>query len=157
VTGGENRLSDGLEPTPDPQNIDISRANPVTVLEEYMKSAVGSLLFQNGENKESVKTNGKTTKSSSNTTESVQNSSISEELDVNTANKELLQSAVLAEGRETLGRILNSNITGKSSGVESRSVANQIFELNLRDVSLHHFGPYGGNRVLYPLGKRYHG
>ena len=78
------------------------------------------------------------------------------ELQVSARGKELLHSAVLAEGKETLGRILNTNITRKNSmGTESRSSANQIFELNLRDVSLHHFGPYGGDRVIYPLAKRY--
>ena len=71
----------------------------------------------------------------------------------------LLQTNVAEEGKATLERILTqNNITGSTgSGVmgESRANQNQIYDLNLKSVSLLNFGPYGGDRVFYPLQKRY--
>ena len=71
----------------------------------------------------------------------------------------LLQVNVAEEGKATLERILTqNNITGSTgSGImgESRANQNQIYDLNLKSVSLLNFGPYGGDRVFYPLQKRY--
>ena len=71
----------------------------------------------------------------------------------------LLQMNVAEEGRATLERMLTqNNVTGSTgNGImgESRAKQNQIYDLNLKSVSLLNFGPYGGDRVYYPLQKRY--
>ena len=67
-----------------------------------------------------------------------------------------LQSAILYEGKLVLEKLLNSNTINGSDSVmsESRANSNQIFELNLHTVTLQNFGPYGGDKVNYPLEKR---
>ena len=80
-----------------------------------------------------------------------------DENDQMTLNKDKLQiktlfQSVLSNGMETLERISSQN-TSSSSG-ESRSTKNQVFNLDLHEVSLSNFGPYGGSKVNYPLQKR---
>ena len=59
---------------------------------------------------------------------------------------------VLSDGTETIERITDQN--SSSSVGERRSTENQIFNLDLHQVSLSNFGPYGGGKVHYPLQKR---
>jgi hypothetical protein len=55
---------------------------------------------------------------------------------------------VLKEGRSTVYKIININNNTDNSN------KNQIFNLNLNDLSIQNFGPYGGEQVSYPLSRR---
>jgi hypothetical protein len=119
--------------------LDIIQADPMNTFLDYYAAT---------NNVPTLDTNGTTV-----STSSVVASNMSDE------KAKLLQANVLEEGKATLERILTqNNITGSTgSGImgESRAKQNQIYDLNLKSVSLLNFGPYGGDRVLYPLQKRY--
>lgn len=119
--------------------LDIIQADPMNTFLDYYAAT---------NNVQTLDKNGTTV-----STSSVLASNISEE------KAKLLQANVLEEGKATLERILTqNNITGSTgSGImgESRAKQNQIYDLNLKSVTLLNFGPYGGDRVLYPLQKRY--
>ena len=145
--------------------LDISKVDPIFIFNQYMKSTAGSLLFEdlntmNSKNNEkNIKSKKKIDISNKLTTMEdnliISSNEIKNENNQEDENK-ILHESVLTEGKKTLNRILNTNdITGKDSVIsESRANANQIFDLTLQSVSLLNFGPYGGDRVFYPLEKR---
>ena len=145
--------------------LDISKVDPIFIFNQYMKSTAGSLLFEdlntmNSKNNEkNIKSKKKIDISNKLTTMEdnliISSNEIKNENHQEDENK-ILHESVLTEGKKTLNRILNTNdITGKDSVIsESRANANQIFDLTLQSVSLLNFGPYGGDRVFYPLEKR---
>jgi hypothetical protein len=55
---------------------------------------------------------------------------------------------VLEEGRNTIYKILNTN------NATDNNNKNQVFNLNLNNLNIQNFGPYGGDKVFYPLSKR---
>lgn len=63
-------------------------------------------------------------------------------------NKKLLHDNVLIEGRNTIEKLMNTD--GSDSLISSGYVRN----LRLDVISLQNFGPYGGDKVKYPLSKR---
>ena len=137
------------------KDVDISKVDPIFILNQYMRSTAGNLLFQDlkkSDTNDKKKTKIAMSNTTSNTIDLLLNNNTVYEND----GDKILHAAVLKEGIITLNRILSSNnITGKDSVItESRANANQIFDLNLQSVSLLNFGPYGGERVFYPLEKR---
>ena len=145
--------------------LDISKVDPIFIFNQYMKSTAGSLLFEDL-NTMNLKNNEKNIKSKkkidiSNKLTTMEDNLIISSNEIKNENHQedenkILHESVLTEGKKTLNRILNTNdITGKDSVIsESRANANQIFDLTLQSVSLLNFGPYGGDRVFYPLEKR---
>ena len=145
--------------------LDISKVDPIFIFNQYMKSTAGSLLFEDL-NTMNSKNNEKNIKSKkkidiSNKLTTMEDNLIISRNEIKNENHQedenkILHESVLTEGKKTLNRILNTNdITGKDSVIsESRANANQIFDLTLQSVSLLNFGPYGGDRVFYPLEKR---
>jgi DNA repair exonuclease SbcCD ATPase subunit len=67
------------------------------------------------------------------------------------AAKEALHQAVVQEGRDTLLRIMNTE-AGASAG--ARIAGGKVCDLRLEDVVLSNFGPFGGDKVRYPLSSR---
>ena len=63
-------------------------------------------------------------------------------------NKKELHDKVLIEGRNTIEKLMNTD--GSDSLISSGLVRN----LRLDAISLQNFGPYGGEKVKYPLSKR---
>jgi hypothetical protein len=140
--GSMNRPEDSV-----PSPLDISQADPVYLFNEYMRVVETDLTLNPSD-------------SSSNTVKKNKNdiNATLSELDniENQNNKIFLHNTVITEGLRTLDRILNENsINGSMNMVgESRVKSNNFFNLNLHTVSLLNFGPYGGERVDYPLQKR---
>lgn len=145
--------------------LDISKVDPIFIFNQYMKSTAGSLLFEDlntmnsNNNEKNIKSKKKIDISNKLTT--MEDNLIISSYEIKNENHQedenkILHESVLTEGKKTLNRILNTNdITGKNSVIsESRANANQIFDLTLQSVSLLNFGPYGGDRVFYPLEKR---
>ena len=118
--------------------LDITQTDPLNTFLDYLTASEGV---------------SNSTIPVKNSTPSALASNISEE------KIKLLQLNVAEEGRATLERMLTqNNVTGSTgNGImgESRAKQNQIYDLNLKSVSLLNFGPYGGDRVFYPLQKRY--
>ena len=148
-------LNDKDEIKNDNQILDISKVDPIFILNQYMLSTAGNLLFQDL-NKNDANDKKKTKIAISNKLNNTSDLLLNNNTIYENEGDKILHSAVLKEGIMTLNRILNSNnITGKDSIItESRANANQIFDLNLQSVSLLNFGPYGGDKVFYPLEKR---
>ena len=127
--------------------------DPLYVFNEYMRSSAGNLWFQNSETTTQKNTTAKNKKGDKNGIMSNGSAIVAgaEERDAaDAAGKKSLYLAVLQEGAMALENLLTKNLTKG----ESRVKANQVFELNLKTVSLLNFGPYGGERVHYPLEKR---
>ena len=144
--GSTNRL-EGSVPSP----LDISQADPIYLFNEYMRvveTDLTSIPSNVGQNK--------TAKENKNDTAVVSDASSESGNIDNKEQKLFLHNNVIIEGLRTLDRILNENsITGSTNMVgESRVKKNNFFDLNLHAVSLVNFGPYGGDRVNYPLQKR---
>ena len=148
-------LNDKKEIKNDNEILDISKVDPIFILNQYMLSTAGNLLFQDL-NKNDANDKKKTKIAISNKLNNTSDLLLNNNTIYENEGDKILHSAVLKEGIVTLNRILNSNnITGKDSIItESRANANQIFDLNLQSVSLLNFGPYGGDKVFYPLEKR---
>ena len=148
-------LNDKDEIKNDNEILDISKVDPIFILNQYMLSTAGNLLFQDF-NKNDANDKKKTKIAISNKLNNTSDLLLNNNTIYENEGDKILHSAVLKEGIVTLNRILNSNnITGKDSIItESRANANQIFDLNLQSVSLLNFGPYGGDKVFYPLEKR---
>ena len=148
-------LNDKDEIKNDNEILDISKVDPIFILNQYMLSTAGNLLFQDL-NKNDANDKKKTKIAISNKLNNTSDLLLNNNTIYENEGDKILHSAVLKEGIVTLNRILNSNnITGKDSIItESRANANQIFDLNLQSVSLLNFGPYGGDKVFYPLEKR---
>ena len=148
-------LNDKDEMKNDNEILDISKVDPIFILNQYMLSTAGNLLFQDL-NKNDANDKKKTKIAISNKLNNTNDLLLNNNTIYENEGDKILHSAVLKEGIVTLNKILNSNnITGKDSIItESRANANQIFDLNLQSVSLLNFGPYGGDKVFYPLEKR---
>ena len=148
-------LNDKDEIKNDNEILDISKVDPIFILNQYMLSTAGNLLFQDL-NKNDANDKKKTKIAISNKLNNTGDLLLNNNTIYENEGDKILHAAVLKEGIVTLNRILNSNnITGKDSiTTESRANANQIFDLNLQSVSLLNFGPYGGDKVFYPLEKR---
>ena len=148
-------LNDKDEIKNDNEILDISKVDPIFILNQYMLSTAGNLLFQDL-NKNDANDKKKTKIAISNKLNNTSDLLLNNNTIYENEGDKILHSAVLQEGIMTLNKILNSNnITGKDSIItESRANANQIFDLNLQSVSLLNFGPYGGDKVFYPLEKR---
>ena len=148
-------LNDKDEIKNDNEILDISKVDPIFILNQYMLSTAGNLLFQDL-NKNDANDKKKTKIAISNKLNNTSDLLLNNNTIYENEGDKILHSAVLKEGIVTLNKILNSNnITGKDSIItESRANANQIFDLNLQSVSLLNFGPYGGDKVFYPLEKR---
>lgn len=67
------------------------------------------------------------------------------------AAKEALHKAVVQEGRDTLLRIMN---TEAGAGTGAKIAGGKVCDLRLEDVVLSNFGPFGGDKVHYPLSSR---
>jgi len=72
----------------------------------------------------------------------------SSKVDESDSAKKLLHDQVLIEGRNTIERLMNTE--GSDSLVSTGLIRN----LRLDAISLHNFGPYGGEKIDYPLSKR---
>ena len=69
----------------------------------------------------------------------------------NASAKLALHEAVLRQGRETLLRLMD---TEAGAGAGSRIAGSKVCELRFESVQLSNFGPFGGERVTYPLSQR---
>lgn len=141
-SGSMNRPEDSV-----PSPLDISQADPIYLFNEYMR-VVETDLTINPSN-----SSNNTPKKNKNDT----NEALSELENIENQNQKIFfQNTVVTEGLKTLDRILNENSINGSVNMlgESRAKTNHFFDLNLHTVSLLNFGPYGGERVDYPLQKR---
>ena len=64
----------------------------------------------------------------------------------NSAAIQLLHENVVTEGRETIERLLNAST--------DNNMVSKIAELRFDSVTISNFGPYGSNKIKYPLSKR---
>ena len=117
------------------QSLD-EHSDPITVFRQFMASGKYNDLVMESLNKDKTHTGDPAV------------------LDSTVTNRTLLYNQVLEEGTKALQKFSSSSSVSPEGRSVDKSDLQRVHNLQLLNVTLSNFGPYGGEPVIYPLAKR---